>query len=104
MKGLCHECQIESDGRSFFTAFKALPKEERDEVVVRIAGDRSLRRDLPDLATIAERRRNRHAHSTNTSVSVSKDDERTLVFRADQTVRRKGNGQPAQFGIRSGQK
>lgn len=39
----------------FFTAFKALPKEERDEVLVRIAGDRSLRRDLLDLATIAER-------------------------------------------------
>jgi hypothetical protein len=39
----------------FFTAFKALPKEDRDEVLVRIAGDRSLRRDLLDLATIAER-------------------------------------------------
>ena len=39
----------------FFTAFKALAKEERDEVVVRMAGDRSLRRDLLDLATIAER-------------------------------------------------
>ena len=39
----------------FFTAFKALPKAERDEVVVRMAGDRSLRRDLLDLATIAER-------------------------------------------------
>lgn len=39
----------------FFTAFKALPKEERDEVLVRIAGDRSLRCDLLDLATIAER-------------------------------------------------
>ena len=39
----------------FFTAFQALPKEDRDEVLVRIAGDRSLRRDLLDLATIAER-------------------------------------------------
>ena len=39
----------------FFTAFQALAKEERDEVLVRIAGDRSLRRDLLDLATIAER-------------------------------------------------
>jgi hypothetical protein len=39
----------------FFTAFKALPKEERDEVLVRIAGDRSLRLDLLDLAALAER-------------------------------------------------
>jgi len=39
----------------FFTAFKALAKEDQDEVLVRIAGDRSLRRDLLDLATIAER-------------------------------------------------
>lgn len=39
----------------FLTAFKALPKEERDEVLVRIAGDRSLRQDLLDLATLAER-------------------------------------------------
>lgn len=39
----------------FLTAFKALPKEERDEVLARIAGDRSMRRDLLDLATIAER-------------------------------------------------
>jgi hypothetical protein len=39
----------------FFTAFKALAKEDRDEVLVRIAGDRSLRHDLLDLATIAER-------------------------------------------------
>lgn len=39
----------------FFTSFKALPKEERDEVLVRIAGDRTLRRDLRDLATLAER-------------------------------------------------
>ncbi len=40
----------------FVTAFRALPKSERDEVLVRIAADRSLRRDLLDLATIAERR------------------------------------------------
>ena len=39
----------------FVTAFKALPKAERDEVLVRIVRDRSLRRDLLDLATIAER-------------------------------------------------
>jgi hypothetical protein len=34
---------------------RALAKEERDEFLVRIAGDRSLLRDLLDLATIAER-------------------------------------------------
>ncbi len=40
----------------FVTAFRALAKSERDEVLVRIARDRSLRQDLLDLATIAERR------------------------------------------------
>ena len=39
----------------FVTAFRALPKSQRDEVLVRMARDRSLRRDLIDLATIAER-------------------------------------------------
>ena len=38
-------------------AFKSLPKAERDAVLLGIAGDRALRRDLLDLATIAERRR-----------------------------------------------
>jgi len=40
----------------FVTALRALSKPERDEVLVRIARDRSLRQDLLDLATIAERR------------------------------------------------
>jgi hypothetical protein len=39
----------------FVTAFRALSKSQRDEVLVRMARDRSLRRDLVDLATIAER-------------------------------------------------
>ena len=39
----------------FVTAFRALSKSQRDEVLVRMAHDRSLRRDLLDLATIAER-------------------------------------------------
>ena len=39
----------------FVTAFRALPKSERDEVLVRIARDRTLRCDLLDLATIAAR-------------------------------------------------
>lgn len=41
----------------FLTAFKALPKSVRDAVLVRIARDRTLRRDLLDLAVIAERER-----------------------------------------------
>jgi hypothetical protein len=40
----------------FLTALKALPKRERDAVLVRIARDKSLARDLADLALIAERR------------------------------------------------
>ena len=40
----------------FLTALKALPKGERDAVLVRIARDRALRRDILDLALIAERR------------------------------------------------
>ena len=39
----------------FMTALRAMSKGDRDEVLVRIAHDRSLRRDLLDLATIAER-------------------------------------------------
>ena len=39
----------------FVTAFRALPKSERDEVLVRIARDRTLRQDLLDLATISKR-------------------------------------------------
>ena len=41
----------------FLTALKALPKADRDAVAVRIARDNALRRDLMDLALIAERRR-----------------------------------------------
>jgi hypothetical protein len=41
----------------FLTALKALPKGQRDAVVVRIARDRAFRCDILDLALIAERRR-----------------------------------------------
>ncbi len=41
----------------FLTALKALPKSERDAVVLRIARDRAFRREILDLALIAERRR-----------------------------------------------
>jgi hypothetical protein len=37
--------------------FKSLPKAERDAFLLGIAGDREMRRDLLDLATIAERQR-----------------------------------------------
>ena len=40
----------------FLTALKALPKDQRDAVVRRIAEDPALRQDLFDLALIAERR------------------------------------------------
>ena len=40
----------------FLTALKALPKADRDAVVVRIARDKAFARDLRDLALIAQRR------------------------------------------------
>ncbi|MCP4250212.1 MAG: hypothetical protein GY778_24475 [bacterium] len=40
----------------FLTALKALPKSERDAVVVRIARDKAFSRDIRDLALIADRR------------------------------------------------
>lgn len=38
------------------TALKALPKAERDAVVVQIARDKAFARDILDLALIADRR------------------------------------------------
>ena len=43
----------------FLTALKALPKGERDAVVVRIARDKVFARDILDLALIADRRSER---------------------------------------------
>ena len=40
----------------FLTALKALPKAERDAVLVRIARDKAFARDILDLALIAKRR------------------------------------------------
>lgn len=40
----------------FFTALRALPKEERQAVLVRITDDEELREDLLDLAVFAQRR------------------------------------------------
>ncbi|HUT55486.1 MAG TPA: hypothetical protein VM658_19000 [bacterium] len=39
----------------FITALKALPKTERDAVLVRIARDKEFARDLLDLAVISSR-------------------------------------------------
>jgi hypothetical protein len=43
--------------KEILTAFKSLPKAERDAVLVGLARNRALRRDLLDLATFAERQR-----------------------------------------------
>lgn len=40
----------------FLMALKALPRAERDAVVVRIARDKAFARDILDLAVIADRR------------------------------------------------
>ena len=40
----------------FLSALKALPRRERDAVLVRIARDKTLARDLLDLTVIASRR------------------------------------------------
>jgi len=50
---------IEATADSFITLLKALPKAQRDAIVVRIARDREFAHDILDLATIAERRKER---------------------------------------------
>jgi hypothetical protein len=49
--------RLHTTAKQFLTAFKALPKAERDAFLLRLAADRALRRDLLDLTTIAERQR-----------------------------------------------
>jgi len=51
--------EIQATAEVFYTALKAPPKTERDAVLVRIAEDKPLARDLLDLATIAARRHER---------------------------------------------
>ena len=46
----------EATAEVFMTALRALPKPERDAVLVRIARDRVLGRDLIDLVLIEDRR------------------------------------------------
>ncbi len=48
--------RTEAQADVFLIALKSLPKRERDAVLVRIAQDKSLGRDLLDVMTIAERR------------------------------------------------
>jgi hypothetical protein len=40
----------------FWTAFKALPKEEREEVLAKIIKDKRTRHDLMDLALMEDRK------------------------------------------------
>ena len=48
--------KAEHTAEGFLTALKALPRTERDAVVVRIARDEELGQDILDLATIEDRR------------------------------------------------
>ncbi len=41
----------------FLTAFRSLPKPDRDRILVGLVKDKTLRRDLMDLATIEERKK-----------------------------------------------
>ena len=45
----------EATAEVFVTAFKALPKKERDAVVMRLIEDKRLREDLLDIALAQER-------------------------------------------------
>lgn len=48
--------RAEAAGEVFWTAFKGLGQREQRAVIGRLLQDESLRRDLVDLAVIAERR------------------------------------------------
>ncbi len=47
---------LQANAEVFLTALQALPKKERQAVLIRIAEDNELREDLLDLALLAERR------------------------------------------------
>ena len=51
--------KTEATADVFLTALRALPKAERDAVLVRIAGDKAFAKDLRDLVLISERRKER---------------------------------------------
>ncbi len=48
--------KAEHTAEGFLAVLKALPKAERDAVIVRIARDEQMGRDILDLATIEDRR------------------------------------------------
>ena len=48
--------EAEATAEFFYTAFNALPKAQRDALLVRLARDRALARDFVDLALIEDRR------------------------------------------------
>jgi hypothetical protein len=48
--------KAETTAESFVTVLKALPKRERDAVLIRIVRDRDFARDIVDLTTIEQRR------------------------------------------------
>ena len=48
--------KTEATAEVFLTALKALPKSERDAILVRIAHDKEFAHDLRDLVVIANRR------------------------------------------------
>jgi len=50
-----HMTKAETTAEGFVAVLKALPKSERDAVIVRIAQDEEFRLDLVDLAIVAER-------------------------------------------------
>jgi len=48
--------EAEATAEVLYTAFKALPRAERDALLVRLARDKALAEDFLDLALIEERR------------------------------------------------
>ena len=55
-RGYINMTDAEATAEVFLKALKALSKEERDAVLVRIARDKTMAKDLIDLALVEERR------------------------------------------------
>jgi len=55
--GILTKTKTLSTAEGFVAVLKALPKAERDAVVVRIAQDKEFTQDIVDVATIAARRK-----------------------------------------------
>ena len=56
-KGVFHMGKAEAVAEVFLTAIRSLPKADRDRILVGLVKDKALRRDLMDLATIEERKK-----------------------------------------------